>query len=262
MKGELAVVTGANRGLGFEVCRQLAERGLRVILAGRKADQAAAAADKLAARGLPVEGRALDVTSAEQVHAFAARLAADGTPVHALVNNAGVSLDGFDAGVAARTLAVNYFGAAAVTDALLPLVPRGGRVVMVSSGMGELSVVGSELRARFGAEDLDRAALDALMRSFVDDVASGAYRGRGWPSNAYSVSKVGLNALTRVLARAPEARGRLVNAVCPGWVRTDMGGASAPRSIEQGAAGIVWAATLSPDGPTGGFFRDGRAIAW
>jgi NAD(P)-dependent dehydrogenase (short-subunit alcohol dehydrogenase family) len=103
----------------------------------------------------------------------------------------------------------------------------------------------------------------ALAKSFVDDVRRGTYREAGWPGSAYRVSKACLNALTRILAVELAPRRIKVNAVCPGGVKTDMGGASATRSsIPDGAASIVWAATLGKDGPTGGFFRDGRPIAW
>ena len=254
------MVTGGNRGIGLETCRQLARRGLRVILAGRDLAKAQAAAARLAMD--TIEARALDVNEPASVAAFAARLATDGTTVHALVNNAGVSLRGFDADRAVATLNVNYLGAARVTEAILPLLPRGGRVVMVSSGMGELSAFAPPLRERFLDPALERAGLDALVDSFVDDVRRNQHEQHGWPSNAYRVSKAALNAYVRLLAPSLAARGVLVNATCPGWVRTDMGGASAARAVEQGAAGVVWAATLPANGPTGGFFRDGRAIAW
>jgi NAD(P)-dependent dehydrogenase (short-subunit alcohol dehydrogenase family) len=256
----LAIVTGANRGLGLEVSRELARAGHAVILTSRDPRAGEAAAAPLRATGLEVEARPLDVVDAASVAAFAQGLA--GRSVDILVNNAGASFDGFDATVAERTLATNYFGAAAVTDAVLPLMKDGGRIVMVSSGMGELSGYGAEVRARFLAGDLDRAGLDALAREYVEEVRRGQHGRKGWPSNAYRVSKAALNALVRVLAPALEPRGIAVNAVCPGWVRTDMGGAGAPRSVEKGAAGIVWAATLPPGGPTGGFFRDGKPIGW
>jgi NAD(P)-dependent dehydrogenase (short-subunit alcohol dehydrogenase family) len=111
---------------------------------------------------------------------------------------------------------------------------------------------------------LTRDGLVALLRAFPGDVEGGRHRQIGWPSSAYSTSKVGLNTLVRLLAPELAARHIRVNAVCPGWVRTDMGGRSAPRGVEQGAASIVWGATLegASGQPTGGFFRDGRAIAW
>jgi carbonyl reductase 1 len=262
MASELAVVTGANRGIGLEVCRQLAQRGMRVLLTSRNGERGRQAAEGLAGQGLAVDARELDVADPASVTAFGRALAEAGDPVHALVNNAGVSLDGFDAGVAERTLATNTFAAAAVTDAVLPLLPRGGRVVMVSSGMGSLSAFGEALRRRFLDPDLDRAGLESLLGEFVEAVRRGEHRRQGWPGNAYSVSKAGINALVRVMAPALRDRGVLINAVCPGWVRTDMGGRGAPRSVQEGASGIVWAATLAADGPTGGIFRDGRRVDW
>ncbi len=262
MAAELAIVTGANRGIGLEVCRELAQRGMRVCLTSRDALRGQQAAERLARQGLAVEARPLDVADPASVAAFGRALVAAGDPVHALVNNAGVSLDGFDARVAEGTLATNTFGAAAVTDVVLPLLARGARVVMVSSGMGDLSAFGESLRARFLDPALDRAGLEALLRGFVEAVGRGEHRRLGWPGNAYSVSKAGLNALVRVMAPALRERGVLINAVCPGWVRSDMGGPGAPRSLQQGAAGIVWAATLPADGPTGSIFRDGRPIDW
>jgi len=262
---ECVVVTGGNRGIGLEACRQLARRGLRVILTGRDLGQVQAAAARLEAEGggpARAEGWALDVGDAGSTAAFAARLQAEGTPVHALINNAGVSLHGFDVDRVAATLNVNYFGAVRVTEALVPLMPRGARVVMVSSGMGELSGFEPSLRARFLDPALDRPALNALVASFVDAVRRQQHEAQGWPSSAYRVSKAALNTYVRLLAPPLAARGIVVNAVCPGWVRTDMGGSGAPRPVEEGAAGVVWAAMLRPDGPTGGFFRDGRAIAW
>ena len=264
---ECGVVTGGNRGIGLETCRQLARRGLRVILTGRDLGQAQAAAARLEANGSSagparVEGWALDVGDAASTAAFAARLRGEGALVHALVNNAGVSLHGFDVDRVTGTLNVNYFGAVRVTEALVPLMPRGARIVMVSSGMGELSGFAPSLRARFLDPALDRPALDALVASFVDAVRRQQHEAQGWPSSAYRVSKAALNTYVRLLAPPLAARGIVVNAVCPGWVRTDMGGSGAPRPVEEGAAGVVWAAMLPPDGPTGGFFRDGRAIAW
>src|SRR5262249_4433752 len=138
--------------------------------------------------------------------------------VDILVNNAGISMKGFDARVARETLATNFFGALEVTRRLLPLLPPGGRIVMVLSGMGELSSLSAELRSAFENPALTENALVALMNSFVTDVAEGVHAKKGWPSSAYRVSKAGMNALTRILARdlADDPRKILVNAVCPG----------------------------------------------
>jgi carbonyl reductase 1 len=178
----------------------------------------------------------------------------------ALVNNAGISMKGFDANVVRGTLAVNFFGALRVTQALEPLVADGGNIVMVSSGMGELNAYSPTIKARFLDEQLSVDRLVALVAEFEAGVKAGRHEAEGWPSSAYRVSKAALNALTRILARQ-SARVH-VNSVCPGWVQTDMGGASASRTVEQGARGIVWAATLATDGAHGGFFRDGKAIPW
>ncbi len=218
-----ALVTGANRGLGREVCRQLEARGFEVIATSRDL-------------GFDVTAPGLVVPK-----------------VDVLVNNAGVALKGFDAEVCRKTLAVNFFGALAVTDAALKVGV--GHVVMVSSGMGELSVVGDRLRAFLTRPAVTRDEVVALMRDFPRD-----FEAVGWPASAYRTSKVGLNALTRVLARDLHGRVR-VNAVCPGWVRTDMGGPNAERTVEVGAASIVSVAA-SDDGGTGGFFRDGHSIPW
>lgn len=247
------VVTGGNRGLGLEVCRQLAEQGHQVVLTARTLPVAEQAAATL--RGT-VDAAELNVTSSESIAGFAKRLG----PIDVLVNNAGISMKGFDEEVVRGTLGVNFFGALHVTQALLPLVQDGGNVVMVSSGMGELSAYSPALRARFADESLTVDGLIALVDEFAHEVGQGRHSAQGWPSSAYRVSKAALNALTRILDRNnPRLR---VNAVCPGWVQTDMGGKSAPRSVAEGARGIVWAATLREGGPHGGFFRDGRAIQW
>jgi len=248
MSARVALVTGANRGLGLEVGRQLTERGLRVIFTSRSVPREDA------------DHRRLDVADPASVGALADALAADGTGLDVLVNNAGIALRGFNAEVARRTLEVNFFGALRVTEALLPRIRDGGAIVMVSSGMGEVSALAPRLRERVLSPSLTKDELVELVRSFVRDVEQGRHEAAGWPSSAYRVSKVALNALSRILARELAPRRIRVNAVCPGWVRTDMGGAGASRSVQAGARSIVWAA--SEEGPTGGFFRDGRAIDW
>lgn len=251
-----ALVTGANQGIGLETCRQLAERGYDVILTSRDVPAGEAAAKKLG-----VAYHRLDVTSATDIAALAADLEKQHRTIDVLVNNAGISMDGFNDRVVKGTLAVNFFGALNVTEALLPVIADGGTIVLVSSGMGELHAYSPAIRARFSDQHLTRDALVALVDEFIADVAAGRHEKNGWPTSAYRVSKAALNALARVLARDLAFRNIRVNAVCPGWVRTRMGGRSASRPVEKGAASVLWAATLS-DATTGGFYRDGRPAQW
>ncbi|HRF61617.1 MAG TPA: SDR family oxidoreductase [Candidatus Competibacter sp.] len=236
----IAVVTGANRGLGLETVRQLAKRDIRVIVTCRNASRGEAAFEKLLAEGLDVVFHALDVTLESSVAELGAFIHSRCGRVDILVNNAGVNLDSHgteDAGSASvfnasletlsATLKANLYGPLLLAQELVPLMKQQhyGRIVNVSSGMGQLS----EMEGK---------------------------------SPAYRISKTALNALTRILAAEARGFNILVNSVCPGWVRTDMGGPNAERTVEQGASGIVWAATLPDDGPSGGFFRDGQPIPW
>lgn len=261
---KLAVVTGGNRGIGLQVCQDLAARGVRVILGSRRLADGRAAASTLVSAGLPVEVCALDVTDEVTLDALAIYVRATYGGLDILVNNAGIAMDGFDAEVARRTIDVNFTGALRVTDRLLPLVRAGGRIVNVTSGLGDTSDLPAPLRERLHAPDLSRAALVSLMEGFVAGVAAGTHAKDGWPSSAYRVSKMGLNAYTALLGRelARDPRGILCNAACPGWVRTRMGGAGAPRSVEEGADTPVWLALLPEGGPQGAVFRDRREVGY
>ncbi|HCK81669.1 MAG TPA: SDR family oxidoreductase [Candidatus Competibacter sp.] len=236
----VAVVSGANRGLGLETVRQLAKRDIRVILTSRNAGKGEMAVEKLLAEGLDVLFHALDVTAENSVAELGAFIHSRCGRVDILVNNAGVSLDShgaeetggasvFNASLKtlSATLQTNLYGPLLLAQELVPLMKQQhyGRIVNVSSGLGQLS----EMEGK---------------------------------TPAYRISKTALNALTRILAAETQGFNILVNSVCPGWVRTDMGGPGAERTIEQGASGIVWAATLPEGGPSGGFFRDGQPIAW
>jgi len=226
----LALVTGANRGIGLEVARQLGRDGMRVLLGARDARKGEAAAATLAGEGLDITPVKLDVADPHAaVRVVPEAIEAAGGALDVLVNNAGVYPAGrasrIDSDVVEATWQANAAGAWRVAVAALPFMGPGARIVNVSSEAGSL------------------ASMDESMP-------------------AYNVSKAGLNAITRVLAADLRGTGILVNSVCPGWVRTDMGGAGARRSVEEGAASVLWAARLGPDGPTGGFFRDGRPVPW
>lgn len=228
----IVVITGANRGIGLELARQLAAAGDLVILGSRDPAKGEAAAGALARRGVAVAVRALDVTDEADVARLASDLEQDHGRVDVLVNNAAIHYDTWqrasnaDLRVVSEALGTNLLGAWRTTLALLPLLRRSshGRIVNVSSGAGELTGMTG-----------------------------------GIP--AYKVSKVGLNALTLMLAGELRRDRILVNAVCPGWVATDMGGPGG-RPVAAGAASVRWAVDLPDDGPTGGFFRDGLAIPW
>jgi NAD(P)-dependent dehydrogenase (short-subunit alcohol dehydrogenase family) len=232
----IAVVTGAYRGLGLETCRQLAERGYRVVLTARRDAEGRAVAEGLAQRGVDVRFHALDVNDPASVRRLADDLRAEYGRIDCLVNNAGIFPDPEPGGEAAsifraeldtvrRGFETNTLGPLMLCQALIPLMAGRGRVVNVSSGMGQLSDM------------------------------NGCCPG-------YRLSKTALNALTRILADELQDTGIKVNSVCPGWVRTEMGGPNATLSVEEGARGIVWAATLPDDGPSGGFFRHGEPIPW
>lgn len=257
----VALVTGSNRGLGLETSRQLARAGFRVIATSREESSGRRAIEGLARDG-NVEWEALDVADSASIVALTRRFDERRVKLDVLVNNAGISMRGFDARVAERTNAVNFFGAMYLTDALLPTIRDHGRIVNVSSSLGELSAYSSKLRERFLDPALDRERLAGLVNEFIHDVARGTHSEHGWPSSAYGVSKAAMNAYTRILAKELAPRGVLVNSVCPGWVRTDMGGPGAARDVDMGARSIVWAALIGDDGPTGGFFRDGQSVPW
>jgi NAD(P)-dependent dehydrogenase (short-subunit alcohol dehydrogenase family) len=257
-----ALVTGSNRGLGLETVKQLAAAGFHVIGTSREESSGRKVIEGLG-KGRDVVWEPLDVSDQASIVALAKKLEKDSVELDVLVNNAGTSMKGFDAHVAERTNAVNFFGTMHVTDALVSRIRDKGRIVNVSSGMGELgSNYSDEIKKRFLDPELDREKLVALVNEFIRDVAALVHADRGWPSSAYRVSKAAMNAFTRIVAKELASRGILANAVCPGWVKTDMGGPSAMRDVETGGRSIVWGALIPDDGPTGGFFRDGKAIPW
>ncbi|HNO69327.1 MAG TPA: SDR family NAD(P)-dependent oxidoreductase [Pseudomonadota bacterium] len=259
----VAVVTGANRGIGAEIARQLAHKGFLVFVGCRQLHDGDVVASSIRAAGGQARALALDVSDPASILAAVESVSAQVGQIDALVNNAGIALEGFNLDIVRRTLAVNFYGAERATFAFLPLLARQGKVVMVSSGMADRSALGPSLRARFSTP-LSRAELHALLADFEQSVATGQHRAHGWPQSAYRVSKLALNVLCETLSRelADDPRDLVINACCPGWVKTDMGGPSADRSVEEGADTPVWLATLPADGPRGGFFRDRAVASW
>jgi NAD(P)-dependent dehydrogenase (short-subunit alcohol dehydrogenase family) len=230
---QVALVTGANRGIGLGVTRKLARLGYTVVLGSRDLASGEEAARQVAEDGLRIFPKRLDVTDQKSIDELKSWVEERFGHLDALVNNAAILYDSWqraanaDLNTVREAFETNTLGAWRMCQAFIPLLrtSRHGRIVNVSSESGSLAEMGGE-------------------------------------TPAYSVSKAALNALTRMLADELRSSGILVNSVCPGWVATEMGGPQAPRSIEEGAASVVWAVTLSDTGPTGGFFRDGQPLAW
>lgn len=227
----VALISGGNRGIGREVAHQLAAQGYRVVIGSRDLARGNEVAGEL---GENVVARRLDVTDEESIQRCIASIDEEFGGVDVLVNNAGIEGGGWSTDAAdvdlddvRELLETNLFGAWRLTQLALPLMRRNayGRIVNVSSGMGQLSDMGGH-------------------------------------APAYRISKTGLNALTRMLTAELGDENILVNSCCPGWVRTDMGGPGARRSVQEGADTPVWLATLPDDGPRGGFFRDREPIPW
>lgn len=228
----IAIVTGANRGIGLEVVRQLARNGMTVVLGARDLEKGEAAAVPLVDEGLQVLVRQLDVTNLHSIAQLATEVEQTFGRLDVLVNNAGILYDTWQQPSTAnldtvqQAIDTNTLGPWRMCQAFVPLLRHSqhGRIVNVSSGAGSLASMGSS-------------------------------------TPAYSVSKAALNALTRILADELKSVNILVNAVCPGWVATEMGGAGG-RPVTAGAASVVWAVMLPDNGPTGGFFRDGKPLSW
>ncbi|HET6263290.1 MAG TPA: SDR family oxidoreductase [Usitatibacter sp.] len=230
----IAIVTGGNRGIGHEIARQLMKADVFVVVGCRSEARCKAAVESLSSAGSHVAGYALDVSDTRSVRGFVDQVARHHGAPAILVNNAGIYPEASESKVEdtatsvwRETFETNLFGAVRMCREVVPLMrkPRYGRIVNISSGLGQLHQMGEG-------------------------------------SPAYRVSKAALNALTRTLAAEVAASGILVNSMSPGWVRTDMGGEDAPRSVEEGADTAVWLSLLPSNGPTGQFFRDRKAIPW
>jgi len=229
----IALVTGGNRGIGLEITRQLAKLGIRVLLGARDGVKGVTAARELAATGLPVEARELDVADDKSIKKCMTWIRDDLGRLDILVNNAGIMVEDDDADaeqelkIVRDTMQTNVYGPLFLSRLAIPIMKsrRYGRIVNLSSGMGSLAEMGP---------------------GYI----------------AYRMSKAGINVVTRVLAAETQGMGILVNSVDPGWVRSDMGGKGANRTLYKGAETPVWLATVPDGGPTGGFFRDRKTIPW
>ncbi|MBT3190773.1 MAG: SDR family oxidoreductase [Anaerolineae bacterium] len=225
---KVVLVTGANRGIGLETAKQMKAKGYEVILTSRDAKKG-----EVAARDLGVHFHPFDVLSEKSIAALKSYVETEFGRLDALINNAGILLDRNDHILdipeekLRKTLDTNTYAPLALTRAFLPMMldQNYGRIVNVSSVLGQII-------------------------SFNDYTP------------AYRLSKLALNGITLMLADAVKGKNILINSVHPGWVKTDMGGAEAPLGLEEGARGLVWAATLPDNGPQGGFFQDGKRMEW
>ena len=230
---DVVLVTGANKGLGLAVCKQLVSKGYRVILTARNSEKGKSAVKQLSQAGAKISFFNLDLNDPNSFEACRIYIEQEFGRLDVLVNNAAIHYDMGNSvlnpnwTMVQEAMQTNLLHTWKLTTKLLPVMEKSahGRIVNVSS-------------------------------------SAGAITGMGGGTPAYAISKSGLNVLTIKLAHALATRNIIVNAVCPGWVRTDMGGDQAPRSVEEGAASIIWAATLPPGGPSGGFYRDGKEIPW
>ncbi|MCT4479859.1 SDR family oxidoreductase [Peribacillus frigoritolerans] len=230
---KVALVTGGNRGIGYELVKQLALNNFKVILASRDPEKGHESTQRLKDSNLDVSFLVMDVNNQESIHQAAITVNDQYGRLDVLINNAGVYFDEsenlvtMDTSILEKTMATNFFGVYHVIRSFIPLMEKQGygRIINVSSEYGAMSEM--------------------------------SYPGVG----AYKISKFALNGLTRLVAA--EIKGDIkINAVDPGWVSTDMGGSSAPRTPKQAAESILWLATIGPEGPNGGFFRDGKRIDW
>jgi len=230
---KVALVTGGNRGIGYELVRQLAMDGFKVILTSRNSETGHAAAQKLQEYYLDVSFMIMDINNQTSIRQAAATVSEQYGRLDVLINNAGIYLDenkklvNMDPSDLEKTITTNFFGAYHVIRSFMPLMEQQayGRIINISSEYGAMSEMSS--------------------------------RGVG----AYKLSKLILNGLTQLIAAESENDIK-INAVDPGWVSSDMGGSSAPRTPEQAARSILWLATIGPEGPSGGFFKDRKQIEW
>lgn len=227
---KIALVTGGNRGIGFQICKDLGKVGFHVILAARNEVKGLQAVEELRKNGASIDFIKLDVSDIESVKRASLKFKERYSNLDVLINNAGISIDRDDIlqlknEVFLETINTNAFGAFYVSQNFAQYLKEGGKIINMSSDLGSLNKMG------------------------------------GYAA-AYSISKAMLNAITIQFASVLSARSISVNSVSPGWVKSDMGGSSAPRSLEEGASTVLWLANLKDNVPTGKFYKDKHEIPW
>ena len=233
MDKKIAVVTGGNRGIGFQVCRDIAKKGIKVLLTARNSEKGMESAEILQSEGLDVTFYELDVSSAESIDTFYNRVAEEFGRIDVLVNNAAIIPDARSSGLSLEiqelqvSLETNVYGIILLSQKIITLMIKNnyGRIINMSSGMGQFADMGSGYLA-------------------------------------YRISKTAVNTITKVLANETDSHNIQINSVDPGWVKTEMGGAGASLSVEEGADTIVWLSTQPDDSPTGMFYKKREIIPW
>jgi len=263
----VAVVTGANKGIGLEIARILGKLpDAHCIMACRNPELGQKAAADLIEDGCNVSFRPLDISDPQSIQRFATMIKNEFGGIDMLVNNAGFAFKGADptpfAKQARPTLNINYFGTVNVCESLKSLIKDNGRVSIVSSTSGRLSIFAPNVRAQLLAPTLTTPEITAMANGFITDVEAGVHAQRGWPGSTYGASKGFVSAYTRVLARELQPRGVLVNCCCPGYCVTDMTSRRGNRSAAEGAKTPALLATLPPGAPTGEFWVDGAVRHW
>ncbi|EHA8588078.1 (+)-neomenthol dehydrogenase [Cocos nucifera] len=265
-KETVAVVTGANKGIGFALVKRLAELGLTVVLTSRDVTRGKAAIESLRAQGLDIEFCQLDVGDSSSIMAFASWLRQGFGRLDILVNNAGVSFNEIDTNSvehAETVIRTNFYGPKLLIEALLPLFRRSSamsRILNISSQLGLLNKVRNPaLKELLRDEDkLSEEKIEHMVSQFLDQVKKGTWQEHGWPKvwTDYAVSKLALNAYSRLLAKKQEGHGLSVNCFCPGFTRTAMTRGQGSRTPEEAAEAAARLALLPPNElPTGKFFK-------
>lgn len=233
MDKKIAAVTGGNRGIGFQICRDIANKDLKVLLTARNSEKGAESAKILQDEGLDVTFYELDVSSAESIDNFVSRVKKEFSRIDVLVNNAAIIPDARSSGLSVEiqelqvSLETNVYGIIRLSQKIIPLMIKNnyGRIINLSSGMGQFADMGSGYLA-------------------------------------YRISKTAVNTITKVLANETDSYNIQINSVDPGWVKTEMGGAGASSSVEEGADTIVWLSTRPDNSPTGMFYKKREIISW